>query len=439
MTSAAALVNGSLVLGDRDGTVSTGHTIVIGAGGDIERVGPADEVEVPAFCRVIDISGRYVIPGLINAHAHLFADGRPLPSIYANKFLEPLTMRFLRGPLGRRMLAGRTERNVATQLNSGVTTLRSVGDVAYEVVAERDAIERGERIGPRVQASGPLLAVPGGHGAPQIALITDSPEEARRNVRINLRNGANAIKVSATAGVTDAVRVGYAGKPEMTETQIAAVCEEAHSAGVLVAAHAQSKEGILLALRAGVDTIEHGAGMTQEMIELYTDNQRSLRGYSAVIPTLLAAVPLVKLDRSVTTIDDVVHANAELVLDEMLAGIRDAQANGVVMGMGSDSALTFSTHYDIWREMDLLVRYGGLSTAQVLNAATQVNARILGVDDVTGAIEVGMAADLVVLGANPLDGFRALARPEMVVVRGHIIDAPEVKRFPAMEAQLDSL
>ena len=149
-----------------------------------------------------------------------------------------------------------------TQLHSGVTTIRSVGDVGYEVVKVAEEIDRGEYLGPRVLASGPLLAITGGHGAPQIALTSDSPWAARRNARGNIQRGVKAIKISATAGVTDARAIGYAGRPEMTEEEMAAICEEAHNAGIRVAAHAQSAAGIRASLRAGVDTIEHGAQLT---------------------------------------------------------------------------------------------------------------------------------------------------------------------------------
>jgi imidazolonepropionase-like amidohydrolase len=105
---------------------------------------------------------------------------------------------------------------------------------------------------------------------------------------------------------------------------------------------------------------------------------------------------------------------------------------------GNDSALTFVTHYDTWRELDLLVRVGGLTPAQTLNAATRTNARILGLDDITGSIEPGKAADLVVLAANPLDGFRAFTDVRMVVARGMVIDQPSVTRYAELDAQLDT-
>ena len=178
--------------------------------------------------------------------------------------------------------------------------------------------------------------------------------------------------------------------------------------------------------------------MDPEVIDLFLDNPRSLNGFSALIPTILVCLPLVKFDQSITGANDVVRANAAMVFEEMVRGIEDARQHGITIGMGTDSALTYVTHYDTWREMDLLVRYGGLPPAQALNAATQTNARILGLDDITGSIENGKDADLVVLDANPIDGFRAFTNLRMVVARGDMIDEPSVTRHAELDARLDS-
>lgn len=434
-----ALVDVTIVTGDAEGTVRPGSTVVVNADGKIGNVGPTADTAVPPGYRRRDSTGRFAVPGLINAHAHLFSDGLPLPPILLKESTAAIVAKFGRGPVGQWLFKKRTKANVLTQLHSGVTTIRSVGDVRYEVVEVADEIERGDYLGPRVLASGPLLAITGGHGAPQIALTSDSPWDARRNARRNIQRGVKAIKISATAGVTDARAIGYAGRPEMTEEEMTGICEEAHNAGIRVAAHAQSAVGIRNALRAGVDTIEHGAQLTPEVLELFLDNPRSLTGSSALVPTLLVCMPLVRLDQATTGVNDIAKANAVMVLDEMVQGIHEALEHGVTVGMGTDSALTYVTHYDSWRELDLLVRVGGLTPAQALNAATGANARMLGLDDITGSIEVGKAADLVVLDANPLDGFRAFVDPRMVVVRGTVLDRPSVTRYAELDAQLDTL
>jgi imidazolonepropionase-like amidohydrolase len=128
-----------------------------------------------------------------------------------------------------------------------------------------------------------------------------------------------------------------------------------------------------------------------------------------------------------------------MVFEEMVRGIEEARRHGITIGMGTDSALTYVTHYDTWRETDLLVRYGGFTPARALNAATQTNARILGLDDITGSIEPGRDADMVVLDANPIDGFRAFTDLRMVVARGDMIDKPSVTRHAELDERLDSI
>ncbi|MET9327505.1 amidohydrolase family protein [Tsukamurella sp. NPDC003166] len=437
MSQPLAFTNATLITGDRDGTILHDRTVVVGADGRIVTVGPAAETSVPDGARVVDARGRFVMPGLINAHAHLFSDGRPIPKILTSERAEKLVALFAHSPFGHRWLDGRTKRAVLTQMNTGVTTIRSLGEPGYEVVRTAAAIERGDYLGPRLIPSGPLLAIPEGHGAPQIALICSDADATRRNTRQNLDNGVRAMKISATGGVTDAKAIGHAGTPEMSETNMRIVCEEAHAAGILVAAHAQSEDGILAALRAGVDTIEHGAAMSDEVIALFKDNPNSLRGHSSLIPTLMACLPLVKLEPSVTGANEVSRANAVMVLDEMLAGIRVALEHDIELGMGTDSALTFVTHYNTWREIDFVIRYGGVPAARALHAATGANARILGIDGETGSIDPGKSADLLVTAANPLDDVRTLASPVAVVVRGELIDAPSVTTFPEIDALLD--
>lgn len=387
----------------------------------------------------MDGRGKYLLPGLINAHVHLFSDGKPLPELLTGPTFQHVVSAVLHSPAGTMLSRHRARVNARSLLLSGVTTFRTVGDVGYEAVALQRKFDSGKELGARMLASGPLLAITGGHGGPQIAMFSDSPWQARRNTRINIMNGVSAIKIAATGGVTDARRIGDAGRPQMSEEEMAAVCVEAHHAGLLVAAHAQSAEGVTMALRAGVDTIEHGCAMNAEIIDLFHDNPLSLRGWSALIPTLSAALPLVLLSQDITGVSDIVVANARLAVDEMIQGIHDAKAHGIAIGLGTDTAMTYVTQYNTWRELALLNRFGGLTPLQAIRAATRENARILGLDDVTGKIAKGFSADLLLLRENPLRDWESFAHPELVATRGKVLLHPRVKRFDDIDSELDSM
>lgn len=246
------------------------------------------------------------------------------------------------------------------------------------------------------------------------------------------------IKIAATGGVTDARTVGEAGRAQLTTEEMAAICEEAHNAGKVVAAHVQGQIGLMAALRAGVDTIEHGCRLTPEAIELFHDNPKALQGRSFLVPTLCAALPFAELDQSQTGVSDVVKANGEVIFQGMVDGLHDAIRHDVALGIGNDSAMTYVTHYDFWREMEAWTVYGGLTRAQVLHTATQGNAEVLGLSS-KGRIEPGTDADLVVVNRSPLEGFDALASPRMVVARGTIIDQPQVEHVSDLDADLDAL
>ncbi|MCI1984376.1 MAG: amidohydrolase family protein [Bifidobacteriaceae bacterium] len=450
MTEPFAIRHVSIVTGDETGTVVPGQTVLVGENGTIEWVGEDADIAVPSGYNRLDASGKYLTPGLINAHVHVFGSGKPLSQALLSPRADAITSAFLHSHVGSAYMKRLARGFLQTELLSGVTSLRTVGDTGYETVELASEFDSGESVGPRMLASGPLMAVTGGHGSPKVTMTSDSPWEARRNVRQSLRAGVTAIKIAATAGVTDARRLGEAGRPQMTLEEMAAICDEAHSAGLIVAAHAQSREGVMRALRAGVDTIEHGSSLTDEMIELFLHNPASLRGYTALIPTMIAALPLVRLPQSVTGITDIVHANAAAVSAEMESGLKTALAAGVVVGVGTDASCTYVTQYGTWRELDVMHRFGGMGAAAVLHAATQVNAQILGLADVTGSITAGKSADMVLLTKNPLDGsaaaeadesanFRAFEQPEAVIVRGRVLLHPRIERLAEIDAQLDTL
>lgn len=432
-----ALTHASVIIGDAAGTTLPDTTIVVSSDGRIEQISPSTQTTIPESYRVLDATGKTVMPGLINAHVHLFSDGRPLNPKLATPRGQRITAAIMHSPIGKPYLTARVTASARTLLASGVTTIRTLGDVGYEAVALRDRITDGRMAGPRILASGPLLAVPDGHGAPLIALTGETPDDMARNTRVNLEHGVNAIKIAATGGVTDAQRLGEAGSPQMSVDHMRAICDVAHEAGVIVAAHAQSPEGVRRALLAGVDTIEHGSALDPTTVELFRHNPHALRGWSALIPTLSAGLPMTLLDRETTGITDIQLANARTVVAGMLAGVDDAHDEELRVGVGTDTAMTFVTQYNTWRELDLLVKRAGFTAAEAIHAATQENAEILNIDDVTGSVEVGKIADLLVLEGDPLLDLRVLKTPTLVIAGGRPLWHPTVKRFDDMDALLD--
>lgn len=250
--------------------------------------------------------------------------------------------------------------------------------------------------------------------------------------------GVNVIKIAATGGVTDARSLGEAGRAQLTTEEMTAICEEAHNAGKVVAAHVQGETGLMTALRAGVDTIEHGCKLPAEAIELFHDNPKALQGRSYLVPTLCAALPFAELEQSRTGVSDVVKANGVEIFRGMVEGLLGAIEHDVSLGIGNDSSMTYVTHYDFWRELEAWTLYSGLSQANVLNVAIQGNADVLGLDT-KGCLEPRKDADLIVVNESPLDGFDTLATPRMVVARGEIIEHPQVENFAEVDNDLNTL
>lgn len=262
-----------------------------------------------------------MVPGLINAHDHLFSDSKPLPSNSIPPVVKRLRDAIIHGPIGREILLSRTRSNVLTQLHTGVTTIHSLGDFGDEALKVRDEINKEKTVGPTLLASGPLLTATGGHGAPDIALVADDPWSARGNARQNIAMGVDVIKIAATGGVTDARSIGEAGRIQLTTEEMTAICEKAYNSGKVVVAHVQGETGLMAALRAGVDTIEHGCKLPAEAIELFHDNPKALQGRSYLVPTLCAALPFAELEQSRTGVSDVVKANGEEIFRGMVDGL----------------------------------------------------------------------------------------------------------------------
>ncbi len=202
------------------------------------------------------------------------------------------------------------------------------------------------------------------------------------------------------------------------------------------AAHIESAEGVRVGLLAGVDTIEHGADLTPDLIALFRENGAGRA--SSLTCTVSPALPFVKLDPEKTHSTEVQKANGDIVYRGIVHAAQAALDAGIPVGIGTDSACPYVTQYDMWREVVYFERIVGASRTLALHTATLGNARILGLGDETGSIEAGKAADLIVVDANPLDDLEALRNVRMVMARGELVRGLSVKHLPELDRELDA-
>ena len=391
------------------------HTCVYVEDGIIRQIGA--DVKVPLDIKYIDMQGQYVCPGLVNLHVHLFGSGQPSKILSGGK-MQKAVLKFIRTSIGQKVLDSLVAKGARTQLMSGCTTVRTVGDFCFSDVRIRDKVNKGESVGPRLLVSGPAITAVGGHGDGTFAVSSNNPDELRELVRNNVANGVDFIKICVTGGVLDATKRGEPGEVKMTFDQTYAVTNEAHSLGMIVASHTESEPGVQIAVAAGVDTIEHGADFTDEDI-------RNMVGKgSRVVATFSPAVPLANLPAKVTKLDDTATFNAQVLVDKMTYGAQRAVRYGVTLGMGTDSSCPFVTQYAMPDEVALFVKYVGVTNEYALTVATKINAEIAGLGDVTGTLEVGKSADFIVTKDNPVQDLTALKRLSAVCCRGLIYDKP---------------
>lgn len=382
----------------------------------------------PENAESIDLNGRYLLPGLINAHVHLPGSGKPNQRSAQN---PDSVKKLLGNPVSRLILKKMCENYAKTELLSGTTTIRTVGGLDTIDSSIRDRINSGKIVGPRMLVSDMAVSVPGGHMAGVLAYEAKSPEECREYIRKIAEKKPDLIKLMITGGVLDATVKGEPGILKMPLEFVEAACDEAHKRGFRVAAHVESPEGVLVALKGGVDTIEHGAKPTEEIISLFKE-----RG-SADICTISPALPFATLPPELTHSNELTQYNGKVVMDGIIESAAVCIANGIPVGLGTDTACPFVTHYNMWREILLFHKYVGVSTAFALHTATLGNAKILGIADETGSIATGKSADFVVVDDNPLEDLSVLSKPYMVVMKGKLLRNPKVRKIAIIEDNLD--
>lgn len=420
-----AYINGKILDGDKDMQVKEGMVILT----DGEKItGIEKEVPMAADIKIIDLDGRYIMPGLINMHVHLAGNGKPQKKQRDNEKL----VKTLMGTAFSRAVAYKVVSDFAkTELLSGVTTIRTVGGLGDFDTRLRDEVAAGKKIGPRILATNEGISVPGGHMAGSVAVAAASIDEALKQLEHAENEKVDLVKLMITGGVLDAKEKGVPGELKMKPEMVKAVCDKAHAAGYKVAAHVESPEGVKVALENGVDSIEHGAKPDDEMLRLFKEKNAFL------CTTISPAVPYALFDRSLTNATEVEQYNGNIVFEGIVECSKAALANDIPVVLGNDVGCPWITQYDFWRELCYFHKYTGVSNAFALYTATKRSAELVGIGDVTGSIEVGKCADMIVTKENPLDNLAALRNVDMVIARGRVIDKPKVRINKLVEQELD--
>lgn len=365
-----AYINANVLDGTEGMEVLENHAVVV-EGRRIVDVAPLADADLSG-CETFDLKGAYLLPGLINMHVHLAGNGKPQKKQRDN---EALVRKIMSNGLTRAVAYRVVSEYARLELHSGVTTIRTVGGLGDFDTRVRDDATAGKLEAPRILAANMGISVPGGHMAGSVAISANSIPEAL--------------------------------------------------------AHVESTEGVRVALECGVDSIEHGAAPTDEVMRLFKE------GNSFLCTTLSPALPYALFDRSVSCASEVEQFNGNMVFEGIIANAKAALEQGVPVALGNDVGCPWITQYDFWRELCYFEKYVGVSRSFALHTATLRNAQLAGIDDITGSIEVGKEADMIVVTGNPLDDLRALRTVKHVIHRGRFIVNPRVKRKAEVDCELD--
>ena len=400
----------SVVTADRNLDVLTGKyvehpAIFVDNGGRITSIADARTVRWGAEVKHIDLSGKTLVPGMIDMHVHL--DGPA--DIGGYRGLEFTDSFWQATAVG----------NARAMLDAGFTTVRNVGSSWRNDIGLKQAIESGYAIGPRIVPAGYALGATGGH-CDQTYLppsleksskeegVGDGAEELRYQVRRQRKYGAEVIKVCATGGVFS--RNTEPGQQQLSETELRAIADEAHQWGLRVAAHAHGADGIKAAIRAGIDTIEHASLVDAEGIRLAVARKQPVWFSMDIYNTEYTQAE----GRKNGELEENMRKDREIAQAQR-DGFRAAHQAGVRMVFGSDAGVM--PHGQIGRQFATMVTYG-MSPLQAIQAATRNAAEALGRTGDVGAIAVGRYGDLVAVTGDPTANVRLLEAPDAVVLGG---------------------
>jgi imidazolonepropionase-like amidohydrolase len=377
--------------------------------GRISAIGPLAAVSYPAGTKVIDLGNATLMPGFIDSHTHII--GRVLgdPGQRDSAMRDYDSFGSILGVV-----------NAQKTLMAGFTTIRNVGAGDFNDLALRKAINEGWVPGPRILTAAHSLGITGGHCdengyKPGIADgdfksgIADGPDAVRAAVRYQVKYGADVIKTCATGGVLsegDAV-----GTPQYTYEELKAMVDEAHKLERKVAAHAHGTEGIKIAVRAGVASIEHGSFLDEEGAKMMAAKGTYL------VPTLMAGEAVERFAKN-GVLDKFRGEKALAAAAAMRNAIKIAYANKVKIALGTDSGVI--PHGTNGHEFTLMVEWGGLRPLDAITAGTLNAAALLGLEKEIGSLAPGKLADIVAVSGDPLANIKLMENVSFVMKRGHV-------------------
>ena len=356
----------------------------------------------------LDLRGLTVMPGLMDMHVHFGGE-------YQSKAERPVKVE-------RETEAILATAHAYTTLKAGFTTVRQVGDSGLVAISLRDAIKNGYVIGPRIFTSGKSIATTGGHADPTNGKAIDDyeyptpedgvingPYEAFTAVRQRYKDGADGIKLTVTGGVLSVAKSG--DNPQFTEEEVDAVVKAAKDYGMWVAVHAHGSEGMKRAVIAGVDSVEHGTFMTEEVMDLMIE-----RG-TYYVPTISAGEFVAEKSKIDNYFPEIVRPKAASVGPQIGGTFGRAYKKGVKIAFGTDVGV--QPHGTNWKEFVYMNQYG-MPAIETIVAATIETAKLLGESDTLGSISVGKIADIIAISGNPLEDMNDMQNVEFVMKNGRV-------------------
>ena len=390
------------------GKVITNKSITVDKG-KIESI-DTGFIEITSNDKLIDLRGYTLMPGLMDMHVHFGQE-------YKSKSERPVKIE-------RETSAILANKHALTTLKSGFTTVRQVGDSGLIAISLRNLINSGEVVGPRIFTSGKSIATTGGHADPTNGKDSDSyeypvaedgvingPYDAYTAVRQRYKDGADGIKLTVTGGVLSVAKSG--DNPQFTEEEVIAVVNAAKDYGMWVAVHAHGSEGMKRAVIAGVNSVEHGTFMTEEVMDLMVNKG------TYYVPTISAGEFVAEKAKINNYFPEIVRPKAASVGPQIGNTFNKAYKRGVKIAFGTDAGV--QPHGTNWKEFVYMVKFG-MPPMETIQSATINTAKLLKIDSILGSIEVGKMADIIAIDGNPIEDINTMENVVFVMKEGELIN-----------------